>query len=78
MKVLHSESIVEIPLYASVLKARRVRMGFKQEEIADKLGVSSMGLSLFENGLRIPKVQQLEKWANALGAELKIEIINLN
>lgn len=77
MKVLHTESVTPIPLYASVLKSRRERLGFKQEEVASRMGVSTMALSYFERGERIPKLGQLERWANALQAEVRIEITDL-
>lgn len=74
MKVQHTETINKIPEYAAVLKKRRERMGFKQSEIAAKMGLSAMGLSYLENGTRGCKVETLERWAEALGAEVWIDI----
>lgn len=76
MKVQHTESIRRIPDYCQVLKTRRERMGYKQSEIAEKLGISAMGLSHFENGRRNPSVEMIEKWAQTMGAEIWLEIRN--
>ena len=74
MRVLHKEKISTAPDYAIALRARRQRLGLRQEDIAKRLGISTMGLSYFEKGSRIPKVSMLEEWANALGAEIWITI----
>ena len=78
MRTLHTEKIVIVPSYAAALKARRLRLGFRQQEIADKLNISAMGLSYFESGKRIPKIDVLEEWANALEAEVWIDIKELS
>lgn len=74
MKTLHTEKVPHIPDYALALKVRRERLGFTQKEIADKMGVSTMGLSYFESGNRRPNVEMLDKWAGVLGAEIWITI----
>ncbi|HEC66992.1 MAG TPA: XRE family transcriptional regulator [bacterium] len=78
MITLHTEKIVRVPDYALALKVRRLRLGFRQQEIADKLNISAMGLSYFETGKRIPKIDMLEKWANVLEAEVWIDIKELS
>ena len=76
MKIEHSEPLVDrtLPEYAIVLKARRVRLKKTQEEVAFAIGLSAMGLSHFESGTRMPKLDLLDRWAKTLGAEITITI----
>ena len=76
MKVIHQEKRKDTPEYAHALMIRRQRLGLTQKEIAKKIRISPMGLSHFETGTRYPNLHWLETWANALGAEVEIKIID--
>lgn len=43
-----------------------------QEELADSLGVPRSTLSCWENGIRTPKVEIIEKIANRFGVDMNI------
>lgn len=75
MKIQHEIRIRRIPEYALALTALRERRKIKQSSLAKKLGISPMGLSHFERGTRIPRLDQLEAWANALAYEVHIKIL---
>ena len=45
-----------------------------QQEISDIMGVLPSNLARFESGSRIPTLVVLEKYANALGKHIDIEI----
>ena len=58
------------------IKAARIRAGMTQQELADKLGISFVGISQWENGKRNPKKETLDRIAKALGTsrkELEVE-----
>lgn len=48
------------------IKEARLNAGFTQKMLADELGVSFVNVSQWENGARNPKIQTLQKIANAL------------
>ena len=75
MKTNLPKVINKVPDYALFLRQTRESKRMKQEDIAKELGVSPMGLSFFETGKRIPKIEFIEKWANLLGYEVEINII---
>lgn len=75
MQVIHGEKIKNTPEFARALTIRRQRMGITQKELAKKIGMSPMGLSHFETGMRTPNLKWLEIWSKALKAEIKLEII---
>ena len=80
MKVIHKEREQlknSIPEYARALKLRRKRLGYTQKELAKQMSISPMGLSHFEVGVRSPNLKWMEKWANCLDAEIKLEIIDI-
>lgn len=72
MKTQHNYILVEVPEYAKMLTYARQQKGILQAKIAKKLGVSHMQVSHFEKGKRIPRVDVLDQWADALGMELVI------
>lgn len=56
------------------LVAERKRQKKTQQDMADITGILPSNLARFENGSRIPTLIVLQKYANALGKKLKIEI----
>jgi transcriptional regulator with XRE-family HTH domain len=67
-----------IPTWYDVLRKEREKQGRTQNEVADLLGITPMGLSHFELGRREPKLSFLDKWAQILGHEVYIEIKSSN
>ncbi|MEK6881158.1 MAG: helix-turn-helix transcriptional regulator [Nanoarchaeota archaeon] len=53
---------------------RRKALKLNQNDVAKKLGLSTMGLSHLETGGRGLKLTMLEKWANVLDLEVYIEV----
>lgn len=49
------------------IKAARKKVGITQAELANRLGISYVGVSQWENGLRKPKYETKKRIANALG-----------
>ena len=45
-----------------------------QQDIADITGVLPANIARFENGSRVPTLAMLQKYADALGKKIKIEI----
>lgn len=52
------------------IKDARLRSRMTQEQLGEKIGISAMGISHFEQGLRSVKLEYLEKIADALGLSL--------
>lgn len=50
-----------------LIKAARQKAGMTQAELAEKLGISYVGVSQWENDLRNPKRETLRRIAEALG-----------
>ena len=67
----HSSEIIK------KLVEERHRQNMTQQEIADIMGVLPSNLARFESGSRIPTLVVLEKYANALGKHIDIEICDL-
>jgi len=65
--------IQEVDLRMALL-LRRKQLGMKQADLAKMLGLSTMGLSYLERGTRKLKLETLDKWANTLGYEVKLEL----
>lgn len=49
-----------------LIKAARIKAGLTQAALAEKLGISYVGVSQWENGIRNPKPETLQKIADAL------------
>lgn len=49
------------------IKEARKNKGLSQQELGDMLGVSQAMIAQYENGKRVPKIETLERIANALG-----------
>lgn len=57
-----------------VLTNKRKSMGLRQGDIAKKIGVSQTHLSMIENGKRMPSVDILYKYFDAVGlVEMLVE-----
>ncbi|MBR6147020.1 MAG: helix-turn-helix domain-containing protein [Lachnospiraceae bacterium] len=48
----------------------RKRLGFTQEQLAEKLGVSAQAVSKWENGWNLPDIENMNKLADILGMPL--------
>lgn len=53
-----------------LIKAARIKAGLTQGQLADKLNISFVNISQWENGARNPKIETLKKIADALGVEV--------
>ena len=56
------------------LVAERKYQKKTQQDIADITGVLPANIARFENGSRVPTLVMLQKYADALGKKIKIEI----
>jgi len=52
------------------MRAIREKQGLSQQELADRAGVVKSTIYEAEVGRRIPRIQTLEKLADALGVEI--------
>jgi HTH-type transcriptional regulator/antitoxin HipB len=57
-----------------ILKQAREEAGLTQEELAAKLNTKKSAISRIENHAEDIKLSTLEKFANALGKELRLEV----
>lgn len=74
MQVNHKIKLKNTPEHAAVLRSVRIDLGLNQDELAEKLGISAMGLSHYERGARTPNVERLDEWAQLLGFEIEINL----
>ena len=58
-----------------LLKQERERVGLTQEQLAEKLQTKKTAISRIENHAEDIKLSTLEKFAQALGKELRLEIV---
>ena len=58
----------------AILKQAREEAGLTQEELAAKLNTKKSAISRIENHAEDIKLSTLERFANALGKELRLEI----
>jgi transcriptional regulator with XRE-family HTH domain len=58
-----------LKLIGQRLKEARETCGFKQEEVAQKIGITSKYLSLLENGRRNPPLRMLKNSPNFTAAQ---------
>lgn len=56
------------------LVAERKRQKKTQQDMADITGIMPSNLARFESGSRVPTLIVLQKYANALGKKIKIEL----
>ncbi|MCF8144035.1 MAG: helix-turn-helix transcriptional regulator [Deltaproteobacteria bacterium] len=57
-----------------ILKQAREEAGFTQEQLAVKLNTKKSAISRIENHAEDIKLSTLEKFVNALGKELRLEV----
>lgn len=74
MEVTHNVKLKNTPEYAAVLRSVRIDIGLSQEDLSKKLGISPMGLSHYERGVRTPNIERLDQWAQLLGYEMVISL----
>lgn len=77
--MIYAEKVQERMLHNSseVIKElveERHRQNMTQQEVSDIMGVLPSNHARFESGNRIPMLVVLEKYANALGKHIDIEI----
>lgn len=53
------------------IKSLRKKLGWSQEKLAEKTGVSAPYITQIENGIRTPSLDIVEKIAHAFGVEYK-------
>ncbi len=53
--------------FATLLRKKRLECGLSQKKLAEKAGVSQSAIFQWENGTRMPKLQQINKLSAALG-----------
>ena len=58
-----------------MLKNARLEANFSQEEMGEVIGYNGKVVAAIENGNRTIGLKILIKWADAVGKELKIELI---
>ena len=68
---MHQQDIIE------TLKKRRITLQVNQETLAMLSGVGLRTVKQFESGKGNPTLETLQKLADVLGLELKLEIKNL-
>lgn len=54
------------------LRRRREAIGLSQQALADALGCSKGNVSQMERGMTRPPLEQLARWADALGMDLQV------
>jgi len=59
----------------ALLKQERERVGLTQEELANKLNTKKTAISRIENHAEDIKLSTLENFAQALGKQLRLEIV---
>ena len=69
--IMHRKNIIE------TLKLRRITLQTTQETLSILSGVSLRTVKQFESGKGNPTLETLQKIADVLGLELKLEIKNL-
>lgn len=68
-----TEELQKDPLHRIVginIRIRRTALGWSQQHLADKLGISRERISEMENGRFSPTFQTLQKYARALGCSV--------
>lgn len=63
------------------IKQARKKAGYTQKELGEKLGISQVRVAQYENGIRNPKIETVNKIAKALNVEITDlipELIRIN
>ena len=58
------------------LVEERHNQNMTQQEVSDMTGILPSNLARFESGKRIPTLLVLQKYATALGKEIKLQIVD--
>lgn len=66
------------PSYQELLKWARKEQGLTLKQVAKRYGATEAEISHLELGKRTPNIDKLEKWANAVGMQVKIEFVSIN
>jgi transcriptional regulator with XRE-family HTH domain len=69
---LYEREIATLRL-ATALAEQRVRLGLSQSELARRLGTPQSQISRIENGARVPNLETLWRWADALNIEIALQ-----
>lgn len=59
--------------FLRVLQRERIRLNLTQAQLASRIGCYLEQLSSWERGLWVPKVKQIQHWADALDMELAVK-----
>jgi transcriptional regulator with XRE-family HTH domain len=59
------------------LKARRIRAGLTQRDMAARLGCTQPAFSRWESGTRDPDLPTTQRWAAVVGAGLRVESLDV-
>ena len=51
------------------IKQCRLEHGMTQKDLAERMGISPIGISQYENGKRIPKIETIDRIASAIGVD---------
>jgi DNA-binding XRE family transcriptional regulator len=62
---------------ASVLIEARTKAGLTQEQLAERMGMKQASIARIESGKNNPSIKTLQKYAQATGHELQIEMIQI-
>jgi len=57
------------------LTERRLSQGLSQQSIADATGIAAPNIARIESCKRIPTMQVLTKYAEAVGMQIKIDVV---
>jgi ribosome-binding protein aMBF1 (putative translation factor) len=60
---------------AQRLRELREKRGWSQVELAERAGMQGPGIARIESGRAVPQLEMLNRLAKALGAEVRIEIV---
>ncbi len=62
----------DLKKFGKTLKIERIKNDYSQEQLAEKLGVSTRTISLIESGLQHPKFFLVAKFAKILNFDINI------
>lgn len=63
---------------AENIRAARKAAGLTQKELGERMGVSSVAVTQYESGKRIPKIDTLQRIADALGVNIGVLLYGEN
>jgi len=78
VQAAYDEMVPEFSLLRQMLKARQ-KAGLSQAEVAERMGTKAPAITRLEsslgNGKHSPSLATLQKYASAVGCELKVKFI---